>query len=152
MKRELFREGPISYIHKNDIKQSFDNRLKSLNHLELGDFYDDDNRGNRHIFVYNFVGKIICVLAFDDKGNPFYLNLIENNEIYEKECDEINSAPKLILFTENVAKSLGHTEIRLNALEQLVLYYKELGYSETGKIENDNVYGLLVEMQKSLSS
>ena len=91
-------------------------------------------------------------MAFDDKGNHFYLNLIENNEIYEKECDEINPAPKLIRFTENIAKSLGHTEIRLNALEQLVPYYKKLGYSETGKTENDNVYGLLVEMQKSLSS
>lgn len=151
MKRELFREGPIRYIRKNDTKQSFDNRLKSLNHLELSDFYDD-NRGNRHIFVYDFGGKIICVLAFDDKGNHFYLNLIENNEIYEEECDEINPAPKLIRFTENIAKSLGHIEIRLNALEQLVPYYKELGYSPTGKTEKNNVYGLLVEMQKLLSS
>ena len=91
-------------------------------------------------------------MAFDDKGDHFYLNLIENNEIHEKECDEINPASKLIAFTENIAKSLGHTEIRLNALEQLVPYYKDLGYSETGKTENDNVYGLLVEMQKSLSS
>lgn len=91
-------------------------------------------------------------MAFDDKGNHFYLNLIENNEIYEKECDEINPAPKMIRFIENIAKSFGHTEIRLNALEQLVPYYKELDYSTTGKTEKDNVYGLLVEMQKSLSS
>lgn len=151
MKRELFREGPIRYIRKNDTKQSFDNRLKSINHLELSDFYAD-NRDNRHIFVYDFGGKIICVLALDDKGNHFYLNLIENNDTYEKDCDEINPAPKLIAFTENIAKSLGHTEIRLNALEQLVSYYTELGYSETGKTEKNNVYGLLVEMRKSLSS
>ena len=151
MKRELFREGPIRYIRKKDTKQSFENRLKILNHLELSDFYDD-NRGNRHIFVYDFGGKIICVLAFDDKGDHFYLNLIENNEIYEKECDEINPAPKLIRFIENIAKSFGHIEIRLNALEQLVPYYKELGYSTTSKTEKNNDYGLLVEMQKLLSS
>lgn len=58
----------------------------------------------------------------------------------------------MIRFIENIAKSFGHTEIRLNALEQLVPYYKELDYSTTGKTEKDNVYGLLVEMQKSLSS
>jgi hypothetical protein len=151
MKRELFREGPIRYIRKKDIKQSFDNRLKSINRLELRDFYDH-NRDTRHIFVYDFRGKIICVLAFDDKGDHFYLNLIENNEIYEKECDEINPAPKLIRFIENIAKSFGHIEIRLNALEQLVPYYKELGYSTTSKTEKNNDYGLLVEMQKLLSS
>lgn len=91
-------------------------------------------------------------MALDDKGDHFYLNLIENNDTYEKDCDEINPAPKLVVFTENIAKSLGHTEIRLNALEQLVSYYKELDYSPTGKTEKNNVYGLLVEMQKSLNS
>ena len=52
---------------------------------------------------------------------------------------------------QKILQSFGHTEIRLNALEQLVSYYKELGYSPTGKTETDNVYGLLVEMQKSPS-
>lgn len=152
MKRKSIQErGPIRYIRKDDVKQSFDNRLKSLNHLELSDFYGHNNE-DRHVFVYDFEGSIICVLVFDDMDNHFYLNLIENNEIYEKECDEINPAPKIIRFTENVAKSLGHTEIKLDALEQLVPYYTKLGYSSTGRIKNDRAYGLLVEMRKSLGS
>lgn len=91
-------------------------------------------------------------MVLDDKGDHFYLNLIENNEIHDKLCDELNPAPNMIRFVETLARSLGHTKIHLYSLEQLESYYKQLGYSATGKTEYDPNYGVLVEMKKLLRS
>ncbi|QLH09290.1 hypothetical protein [Candidatus Nitrosotenuis sp. DW1] len=99
MRRPIPENGPFRYIRKDDTIQPFDNRLKSLNNLELSDFYNH-NIANRHVFVYEFEGKILCILVFDDKGDHFYLNLIENNKVHEKECDRMNPAPKLIRYVE----------------------------------------------------
>jgi hypothetical protein len=101
-RRSIPEKGSFRYMRKTDLGQPFDNRLKSLNVLELADFFKH-NVDNRHVFVYEFDDKILCVLVFDDKGDHFYLNLIENNEIYEKECDEVNPAPKLIRYVEKVS-------------------------------------------------
>jgi hypothetical protein len=148
MKRKSIPEnGSFRYIHKDDIEQSFDNRLRSLNNLELSDFYNY-NVENRHVFVYDFDNRVLCVLVFDDKDDHFYLNLIENNEVYGKECDEVNPAPKLITYVEKIAKSLGHKKIRLDSLEQLVPYYTKLGYSSMNDDEHHKDYGLLVKMKK----
>lgn len=91
-------------------------------------------------------------MVLDDKGDHFYLNLIENNEIHDKLCDELNPAPNMIRFVETLARSLGHTKIHLYSLEQLESYYKQLGYLATGKTEYDQNYGVLVEMKKLLRS
>lgn len=88
------------------------------------------------------------MLVFDDRGDHFYLNLTENNEIYEKECDMINPAPKLIRYVENIAKSLGHKKIRLDSLVHLEQYYTELGYSAIDEMKQHKIYGLLVKMEK----
>lgn len=125
--------------------------MKSLNNLALLDFFRH-NAENRHVFVYEFEGKILCVLVFDDKGDHFYLNLIENNEIYENECDEINPAPKILRYVEEFSKSLGHIKIRLDSIEQIVPYYEALGYSSMGRTESHDVYGILIKMSKSLGS
>ena len=102
MKRKSIPEnGPFRYIRKDDIEQSFDNRLRSLNNLELSDFYNY-NVENRHVFVYDFDNRVLRVLVFDDNDDHFYLNLIENNEVYGKECDEVNPAPKLITYVEKL--------------------------------------------------
>ncbi len=147
MRREIPENGPFRYICKDDTRQPFDNRLKSLNDLELDDFYNH-NTANRHVFVYEFDGKILCVLVFDDMGDHFYLNLIENNSACEKECDLMNPAPKLIGYVERVAKHFGHEKIRLDALEQLVPYYEKLGYLSMNEDEYHKDYGLLTKMAK----
>jgi hypothetical protein len=146
MRKHIPERGPFRYIHKADTVQTFDNRLRSLNNLELGDFYSH-NIENRHVFVYEFDGRILCILVFDDKYDHFYLNLIENNQFYEKECDMINPAPKLISYVEKIAKSYGHKKIRLDALEQLVPYYTKLGYFSMNKVRHRK-YGVLVKMMK----
>lgn len=148
MKRKIIPEnGPFRYIRKNDIKQLFDNRLKSVNNLELSDFYRH-NVGNRHVFAYDLDNTVICILIFDDKGDHFYLNLIENNEIHKKKCDQINPAPKLIRYVENIARSLGHEKIKLDSLEQLVSYYTKLGYFSINETGQHDDYGRLVKMEK----
>jgi hypothetical protein len=151
IRKSIPQIGPFRYICKTDIDQPLENRLKSLNNLELNNFFEH-NAKNRHVFVYEFEGKILCILVFDDKGDHFYLNLIENNEIYEMECDEINPASKLIRYVEKVSKSLGYDKIRLDALEQLVPYYEELGYSPINETYYHKDYGLLVKMKKLLSA
>jgi len=150
LKRKSIPElGPFRYIRNSDISQPFQNRLTSTNNLVLSDFLHY-NKENRHVFVYDYEGKILCVVVFDDEGDHFYLNLIENNEKHESECDEINPAPKLILFVEKVAKSLGYEKIRLDAVQTLVPYYEKLGYSTMNVKVDGGSYGILEKMKKEL--
>lgn len=67
-RRSIPQHGPFRYIRKTDISQPFDNRLKSLNKLELIDFIKH-NVANRHVFVYEFDGKILCILIFGNFGS-----------------------------------------------------------------------------------
>jgi hypothetical protein len=151
IRRLIPKIGSIRYINKADLKQSFDNRLKIKNKLALKDFYGE-NKKDRHVLVYDHEGIVICVLVFDDKGDHFYLNLIENNQIHTDLCNELNPAPNMIRFVENFARSIGHTKIRLYSLEQLVWYYEKSGYVSTGKTNFDPNYGVLIEMKKLLGS
>lgn len=59
-RRSIPENGLFRYICKDDTEQPFDNRLKSLNNLELSDF-DDHNVEKRHVFVYDLmVESFVC--------------------------------------------------------------------------------------------
>ena len=152
--RNKFPElGPIRYIHEDDIDKPFQNRLYKKNKINLPELLKL-NCNNTHCLVFeDDDGKILAFLALDDKGDYFYLNLIEKNEQFLDECKRRNAPAKLIDRAEDVARTRGHTRIEMLSMSypKLVAYYKNLGYEKTGGIEFDGTYGKLIEMKKSLT-
>ena len=148
-RKKIPTSGPFRYIKKADTTKPFDNRLKPLNKVDFSTLYSD-NKGATHVLVYDFQNKILCFLVVDDIGTHFYLNLVETNEIYPIECDYLNPAPKLIMYIETISPIFRYKKVTLASLPQLVPYYNNLGYNETGKTFNDPNYGRLIEMEKIL--
>lgn len=102
------------------------------------------------MLVYDHRGKVLCVLVLDDEEDHFYINIIENNESYEKECDEINPAPRMIRYIEDISESVGYSKITLDSIQQLVPYYEMLGFVQSGRTVFDRNYGMLSNMSKPL--
>ena len=152
--RNTFPEfGPIRYIDEKDTEKPFQNRLYKKNEIDLPELLKL-NRNNRHCLVFEDDDeKILAFLAVDDKGDYFYLNLVEKNELFLDECRRRNAPAKLIDRVEDIALSRGHTRIELLSMShpKLVEYYKNLGYRKTGNTEFDGKYGKLIEMEKSLT-
>ena len=152
MPRNDFPEiGAIRYIKQNDIEKPFDNILKRKNKIGLPEVFDY-NIGQRHSLIYDYNDNILAFLVVDEYHDHFYLNLIENNQLFWEECRCVNPAPKLIFFVEKVALSRDHSWIMLDSLKstKLVAYYQTLGYSKVGD-EIHPSYGYVIKMKKILN-
>jgi len=140
--------GPFRYIRKLDIRQSFTNELYEINHVTLQSLYEDNN-GKTHVLVYDLDGLVLAFLAFQDMGTHFHLDLVETNRIPESE--PINPGTKLIIHMDFVSQMFGYRRITLLSIPQLISYYRQLGYQETGHTEYDPNYKMdLTKMEKIL--
>jgi len=148
-RKKIPARGPFRYIRKSDVKKPFDNRFKRLNGVDFSSLLKD-NKGSIHVLVYEYQRNILCFLALEDKGTHFYLNLIENNELFQTKIQTINPAPKLITYVEIISPHYGYKKVTLNSIQPLIQYYRDLGYSETGRTSYRQPYGLLTEMEKIL--
>lgn len=143
--------GPFRYIRKTDTKQPFQNELYELNHVDLLFAYSK-NSGKTHVFVYDSEGIVIGFIAFQDSGTHFHIDLVETNRIPESKT--IRPGSKLILYLESLSRLLGYRKITLLSLPSpdLVSYYKQLGFQDTGIFEYDANYKMSLRgMQKIIS-
>jgi len=138
---------PFRQIRKSDCGKPFANDLSTINKVTLCDLVPE-NRKNNYVFVYDVNGDVLAFLAFHDTGTHFHLDLAETNRMFET---DLKPGRKLVLLVEEISAHLGYDKITLYSVENKISLYKCLGYRKTGKTLQDDVYGVLTEMEKPLS-
>lgn len=105
-----------------------------------------ENKDQRHVFVYEQNNEILAFLMFDDNDLYFYIEFVATNRLFQS---NLSPSTKLILLLEEIGKGLRYDRIELYSLVGKIQYYQMLGFEDTRITEIGN-YGKLSKMVKSL--
>lgn len=149
MRRQFLLNFPFREITLSDSSAKFTSSLLdaigiSFNHLIK------ENKDEKHVWVYNFDGKILAVLSFLDAGSYFHMDLVTINESEQELCDEIHPGYSLFALLEEFAKKFGHVKIRLDSIGDRIEYWKFHGYKIIGVGHADENLGQIYPMEKNL--
>jgi len=111
----------------------------------------DENKDDKHVWVYDFDGKILGIFSFIDVNSCFYMDVIASNELFPELCDETRPGFSLFSTLEDIARNLGHSYIRLDSVSYRVEYWKSYGYQVSGMPKFVEKWGQLYPMEKNLA-
>lgn len=97
------------------------------------DVYGDDSKEKNHVLVGAFDGELLVgtVNLAPSGENSLLLNALAIHD--SRQGSGIGG--KLVRYAHKVAKEYGYRSIRLMARSNVVEFYKKLGYTPTGAIE-----------------
>lgn len=151
MKRRSFLlNPPFREIKDSDNTIKFESELLDIIGINL-DTLAKGNKDDKHVWVYDFDGKILAILSFLDVGSYFHMDVVAINESEQELCKEVHPGYSLFSLLENFAVKLGHTKIRLDSISERVEYWKSYGYEMTGIGHADDKLGKIYPMEKRLS-
>lgn len=150
MKRRSFLlNPPFRQIIASDSSAKFESSLLDAIGISLANLIKE-NKDDKHIWVYDFDGKILAVFSFLDVGTYFHMDLITINESEQKLCNEVHPGYSLFTLLEDYAVKFGHTKIRLDSIGERVEYWKSHGYQIIGMGHVDDKLGQIYPMEKQL--
>jgi predicted GNAT family N-acyltransferase len=140
----------IRFIEKNDISKHIKSFVPEMDKFSLADYYKWSLEENSHVLVREVDENITAVLYLTIHDDHIMIEMVVRNKesVYSK-----GSGGDLIKAIETIiAKYYNKTEIRLEAMEQVVSYYEKfLKYVKYGKPYADPGWGSLVPMKKLLT-
>ena len=131
-----------------------------MDQYSLQQFYYDSQKPNTFVILKKIKGIPIAVieLTFHQtkvEGIGVDIDIYEYSLVVEllavdKLYHGLGMGTDLMALAENVGRSLNVYKISLDAVEDKVSFYKELGYSQKAPKYSDSKWGILVPMEREL--
>jgi hypothetical protein len=135
-------------LRHEDIDQRFSCLEPRMDRYTLKDYFEWSLDSNSLVIVREIEGKVAGVLYLTVRPGYIMIEMLARNKL----LDYPGVGGDLVRVVERVvAPRLGITEIRVEALPDVVSYYdKTLGYEECGEPYQDSEWGSLTPKRKLL--
>lgn len=149
--RKIFKlNEPFREITFNDTKKPFQNEFLEKAGITITAFVNE-NHDDKHVWVYDFDGKILAVLSFLDTGSCFYMDVLGKNRLHDDISDDLKPGFSLVKLLEDLSPKFGYSIIKLESTSNRVEYWKSQGYKITGMPSQNDKFGQLFSMEKRFS-
>ena len=113
MARKIFKlNEPYREITPGDAKKPFQNEFLEKAGITLTVFVKE-NRDDKHVWVYDFEGKILAVLSFLDTDSYFYMDVLGKNRLYDDISVDLKPGYSLVKLLEDLSPKFGYTLIKI---------------------------------------
>lgn len=150
MRRRVFQMvAPVREIQREDTLHRFDSGLLTSCRTDMSGMYSK-NSGNTHVWVYDLGWAIACVMAFMDRRDSIYLDVISNNFALPRSVlRDVRPGAQLYYALEDAARAEGIRKITLDSVPERVAYWRNLGFIESGPTTSGK-FCTLYPMEKAL--
>lgn len=148
--RKIFKlNEPYREITPADAKKPFQNEFLEKAGITLAVFVKE-NHDDKHVWVYDFDGKILAVLSFLDTDSCFYMDILGKNRLHDDISIDLKPGYSLVKLLEDLSPKFGYPMIKLDSTANRVEYWKTLGYRISGTPSWNEKFGQLFPMEKKL--
>ncbi len=147
MDKKIRLRGGYRYIKKTD-QGTIISGNQAMDSISLEDLYNISLKDNNIIIIVKEEKKKTVAFMEIIKNSTFHVELISVDHRFQKR----GLGTSMLHLAEKIASKYGFTEIRLDAVEDKVEFYRDLGYIEYGEMFYDYEWGNLQPMKKKIKN
>ena len=147
MDKRIRLTGGYRYIKKTD-QGSIISGNQAMDSINLEDLYNLSLKDNNIIIIVKEEKKKPVAFMEINKGSTFHVELISVDRRFQNR----GLGTSMLHLAEKIASKYGFAEIRLDAVENKVEFYRYLGYMEDGDAFYDYEWGNLQPMRKKIKN
>ncbi len=137
------------YVTYHDTAHDLKSFVSEMDRYTLEDYYQWSQDPDSLVIIREIEEKIAAVVLVTVHDDYLMVEMLVRNKLHSYR----GAAGDLVILVERlIAPYYGKSQVRLEAMSQVVTYYRSRGYEIFGKPYNDDNWGELTPMRKRLGS